>query len=402
MHKVLSKIHGPPSYASLKNLSTEIKANASSVPTTLGGGRYGHLGLILSPAAYATLDGSAPWVTPPHAGSFMPPGPPATAAQIEAARDVWRERTATYEIFQATEKAIIAQIVAAIDVEYLRSLQNEDSGLFTDDLNVVLDHLFAEHGTVTPQALDAKRLSILQTHYSIMQPVDNVFTSVEDLCKLAAHAGSPISLSQKLDLAYILFSKEPLLQLDLRTWSRRPLAERTWANMITHFRLAHKELRSFPTAGDIYHQQPAYANSAVNIADLVTQRLLEAAAAEVLPTEAPPYPVPDQANAATTLRETNLVARETALLTQMQEMMAAMRNPNPRGGRGNRGRTNNRNTSATPGRGRAPAPRHYCWTHGACAHAGAQCLNPVTGHQTTATFANMQGGSSLNCFWLPA
>ena len=45
-HKVLTRIHGIPVYETLQLLTTEIKANAASVPTTLGGGHYGHLGLV--------------------------------------------------------------------------------------------------------------------------------------------------------------------------------------------------------------------------------------------------------------------------------------------------------------------------------------------------------------------
>ena len=51
----VTKITGEPNYASLKNLKDELKANAASIPTTLGGGTHGYLGLILSPAAYATI-----------------------------------------------------------------------------------------------------------------------------------------------------------------------------------------------------------------------------------------------------------------------------------------------------------------------------------------------------------
>jgi hypothetical protein len=89
-HKVLTKVHGTPTYETLMTLSTELKANASSVPSTLGGGLYGHLGLILSAERYATLANSVPWINPGNPGPFAPPAG-ATAAQLEAAKDVWRE-----------------------------------------------------------------------------------------------------------------------------------------------------------------------------------------------------------------------------------------------------------------------------------------------------------------------
>jgi hypothetical protein len=397
MHEVLSKIHGPPSYASLKNLLNEVKANASSVPSTLAGGRYGHLGFVLTPPVFAMLPGALPWFDPLPPGPFLPPALPVTAAQIEAARDVWRESKATYDIFQATEKALVAQIVQAIDVEFLRPLQDDDSGLFTTQLSQVLTHLFDEYGTITPQDLENKRLSIVQMHYSIMTPIDTVFTAVDDFCKLSAHAGAPLSLPLSLDMVYVILAKEPLLNLDLRTWSRLPAFQRTWASMLTHFRRAHKELRSLPTAGDVFHQQPAYANSAQTIADLVAQRLLDSAAHEILPAEDTPPPLAE-ANAAL-VRESNLVAREAALIAQMQQMLATIHRPaGP--SRAGRGRGRGRHGTAT-GRGRNVTPRHYCWSHGACSHTGAQCMYPVAGHITAATFTDMQGGSTRNCFWIP-
>ena len=89
-HKLLTKIHGKPTYESLQNISTELKANASSVPTSLGGGQNGHLGLLLSDARYITVAHAVPWVTPGNPGPFAPPAA-GTGPQVEAARDVWRE-----------------------------------------------------------------------------------------------------------------------------------------------------------------------------------------------------------------------------------------------------------------------------------------------------------------------
>ena len=53
-HKVLTRIHGPPVFETLQLLANELKANAASVPTTLGGGLYGQLGLVVSDQKYAT------------------------------------------------------------------------------------------------------------------------------------------------------------------------------------------------------------------------------------------------------------------------------------------------------------------------------------------------------------
>ena len=63
----LTPIVGEPTYATLKTLKDQLKANAASVPTTLGGGNHGYLGLILSPATYATISPTA-FIKPAYPG----------------------------------------------------------------------------------------------------------------------------------------------------------------------------------------------------------------------------------------------------------------------------------------------------------------------------------------------
>ena len=404
-HKMLKRISGQPTYETLQILSTEIKANAASVPSTLGGGQYGHLGLILSADRYATLPNTVPWVRPPNPGPFAPPAN-GTGPQLEAAKDVWRELKLSFDLCQATEKALIAQIVESIDPIYLRPLLNRITGQYSTDVSAVLLHLFATHGKITPQQVKAKEMSTFNMHYDISLPVDTVFNAIDDLIDLAEHALSPMSPQQMIDLAYVIFARQPILQQDLRLWNRRPTNERTWANMLQHFRDAQSDLSYLPTAGDVFHQQPFHqANAVSEMADLVAQRLLEA----IPPGDTPPT---DTANAVFQQRNSALAAREAALLTQMTDMMALMRNgatatsnvSHPRDTRqpGSCSGRSNARSSHRGSRRPVSAPRSYCWSHGACAHSSSQCNTQLPGHQSSATFTNMQGGSTSNCYWLSA
>ena len=75
----VTPVVGEPTYATLKTLKDQLKANAASVPTTLGGGNHGYLGLILSPATYATISQTA-FIEPVYPGQH-----PAIPATINAA-----------------------------------------------------------------------------------------------------------------------------------------------------------------------------------------------------------------------------------------------------------------------------------------------------------------------------
>ena len=53
--RVLTKAHGEPTYEKLKAIKNELKSNACSVASDLGGGTHGHLGLVLTAAEYAAI-----------------------------------------------------------------------------------------------------------------------------------------------------------------------------------------------------------------------------------------------------------------------------------------------------------------------------------------------------------
>ena len=49
-------------------------------------------------------------------------------------------------------------------------------------------------------------------HYDISQPVDNVFNTIDNLADLAEQAESPMTAQQQINLAYVIFARQPILQ----------------------------------------------------------------------------------------------------------------------------------------------------------------------------------------------
>ena len=62
---LLTRIHGEPTYETLKIVKDELRSNATSVTTDLGGGAHGHLGLILTISKYAVVS-HVPYARPIH------------------------------------------------------------------------------------------------------------------------------------------------------------------------------------------------------------------------------------------------------------------------------------------------------------------------------------------------
>ena len=75
-------INGEPTNKALKRLKNELRANASSVDTDLGGGDHGYLGLVLSDAEYANINPTpTPFVAPVFPATLTVP---ANATPVEA------------------------------------------------------------------------------------------------------------------------------------------------------------------------------------------------------------------------------------------------------------------------------------------------------------------------------
>ena len=101
-----------------------------------------------------------------------------------------------------------------------------------------------------------------------------IFTAIDELVELAAHANIPMTNDQAMQLAYIVFAKNPLLLHDIRQWNARPALMKTWPHMKTFFRQAQTDLRSLQVTGTHYQHNPNQANfTAPIIADPSFQQL---------------------------------------------------------------------------------------------------------------------------------
>ena len=70
----ITKVSGEPTYKTIKDVEKKIITNAASIPSELGGGGHGFLGLVLNPHKYITVTGHVfqPFQNPGALPNFPP------------------------------------------------------------------------------------------------------------------------------------------------------------------------------------------------------------------------------------------------------------------------------------------------------------------------------------------
>ena len=366
----LTRIHGEPTYFKLKELKNELKSNATSVTTDLGGGANGHLGLVLTPAEYNVVS-QDPYVRPVHPGALVIP---AGTAQHEATR-LRTDHKEAIRLFRETvdvEKALIKQVVAAIEPKYLKSLRNANSNAITIPLHDVLTHLFTRYGVVNSDTLMDIEDKVKTMDYNITEPLVVIYNEIDELARLGTAAGNPYSDMQQVQLGLRIIKNSNDFENGIEQWYERPVVEHTWDNFKTHFEEAREKLKKI-RGSDMRNSAFQHANFVANEvrADIARTHdsIMQALAGQTNETEEEPEPeLAEQANA--TMQD----ATQLAILQLLKQIQADMKQSKPK-----------------------DRKKFYCWTHGACAHKSTDCRNKREGHKDNATFNNKMNGSTKGC-----
>jgi hypothetical protein len=95
-HPILHTVQGEPDYHTIHSIRKLLRADARSIETHLGGGALGHLGIIVSIAAYAIVAPAHPWVNPRAQGRGPTEIDEGMAAQLAVEWHRWEEAVITF------------------------------------------------------------------------------------------------------------------------------------------------------------------------------------------------------------------------------------------------------------------------------------------------------------------
>jgi hypothetical protein len=143
----------------------------------------GHLGLIISDAAYVmiaptTATGPTLWRSPQAPGR-APANTDGTAAQISTACHIWEEDVQTYRTCTSVQQVLKKQIISAFEPMYLDILNHNMVGYANISARDMLDNLFETYGNITTVDLDIN-FEHMRWAWDPQQPVESLFKQIQD------------------------------------------------------------------------------------------------------------------------------------------------------------------------------------------------------------------------------
>jgi hypothetical protein len=200
-HPVLPSVPGEPDYHSLHAIRKMPRANAGSIDTHLGGGAFGHIGVLISDIAYGGISPLTDWVNP----SFPGRAPAAiecvgTAAQISAAKHRWEEANIAFKTYNTVQSALKKQIITVVEPIYIEILNDDLVGFSNTTNRNMLYHLFLSYGSITAVDIE-QNFENMRKAWDPQQPVETLFKQIQDYVDFAEAGGVTIGAAQKLSSA---------------------------------------------------------------------------------------------------------------------------------------------------------------------------------------------------------
>jgi hypothetical protein len=240
-HSSLPKVTGEPTFEDLNVIQWLLNTNAMSIASYEGGGRHGHLDIIMTHKEYFAVAVDV-FPVPNNPGQSAAVVAGMMAAVIAETTRLHKEATQVYRTYHNVDQAIKKLIIESFDDAYLNALSDEIVGYANCTSLKLLTHLLTYYAMIAPTELkqNYERLNAL---YYPNQPIKTLFQQIQDARAFAVAGGQPYGAAMIANVAYTLVFITGLFPDACRAWQSRVIVGKTWAQFKLDFATVHREFR---------------------------------------------------------------------------------------------------------------------------------------------------------------
>ena len=151
----LTRILGIPTYNSLHQMQLELNSNALCIQSNLGGGTYGHLGILMTNTKYAILSHVA-YSHPVHPGIQRIPNNTTHVASYKL-KIVYGKNILVFHEVRGVEQELIQKVVTAVAKQYIISMKNRTTVNFTGNIRQIFAYLLSTYRKISPSHLKSPK-----------------------------------------------------------------------------------------------------------------------------------------------------------------------------------------------------------------------------------------------------
>jgi hypothetical protein len=247
--KTIQKITGEPNYESINDMVQSLYSNAASLPTTLGGGNHGHIGIVMNDILYATLS-PTPYQAPVDPGQL--PILVGTAAQRDDQLRQFEEQQRIYANHNNMDDALKSIIIDTVDDPYLCEMRNKYTGYLGVTTRDLLDHLLDRYGKITPADIEECKRRMNEP-IDTTQPIDVYFHKIDDCIQYAADGKVAFTPEQIAQTTYHAISTSGMYNDACREWRKKPTIDKTWDNFKAFIATEYHDLKELQRTGGGAH-----------------------------------------------------------------------------------------------------------------------------------------------------
>ena len=143
--------------------------------------------MLVSAAQYITVAPGAPSVSSPMPGHLVI-NPAYTQYQItmaKMAKTQYETDLREHQTYILMQKSLITLVPNTVQSKYTNGVKYPITGQLPVDIQILKIHLFDTYGRINENELQTKYDETKKLEYNVSDPIDDIFNSVEDLCKIA-------------------------------------------------------------------------------------------------------------------------------------------------------------------------------------------------------------------------
>ena len=217
-HEILTPIVGKPTHETVKLLRKEAYANAYENECTLGGGDNGYLGLIMPANEYRDIQIKAGTTVASDFIKPIPPDPAANATIISSTNKKILD-------YKAMEGHLKRQILAAVEREYIESLDDDSVGFARITAKALLEFIVQKYDVITYHELVTNREKLSET-WDPSEPIHRLWSRVQQVQRYAAAGLKPIDDNDAMHALLEVLQKTGIFAMHITIWKQKP--ENTW------------------------------------------------------------------------------------------------------------------------------------------------------------------------------